>query len=233
MRDDMEVLLPGARGLVRQLWIAIMPCDLPVEEHVFHLRPLSYIVDYLVWAARLAFGIDHDADVVHPAAQVPGNQVSRGILLSVAAAGQLDPVTLEEHPEDRHTAVIDTGIGKPAMTMRICGKVAKHVLVNFFLQVNTNGAVGADHFVGADPGIGGNVTTRIRNSRPAGNVAHRVMSALHGGGDQFHGKCLLGGIVRSGALRERQRGSEVKDKGTCDVSWMKHSHRELHELDTA
>ena len=68
---------------------------------------------------------------------------------------------------------------------RIGGAILLHVLVNKFLQVDADGAVDADNFVGANAGIGGDVTIWIGDVNVGGEllVANGVGGAFVGGGD--------------------------------------------------
>jgi hypothetical protein len=59
-----------------------------------------------------------------------------------------------------------------------------HILMDFFLKVDADGAVSANDFVGADAGAGGDVPSRVGNADVGGIVADDVMRALDGGGDE-------------------------------------------------
>jgi hypothetical protein len=67
---------------------------------------------------------------------------------------------------------------------RIRRKVAGHVFVDFFLQINADGAIGPDHFIGADSGGRWDVSSRIRDANVGGIIADGVMSSFDGGSYQ-------------------------------------------------
>src|SRR5690349_97577 len=53
--------------------ITVMSDDLPLEQHIFHLRPLSNVVHNQVAATLRRFLSHHDPDVQHSASQIPRN----------------------------------------------------------------------------------------------------------------------------------------------------------------
>ena len=59
-----------------------------------------------------------------------------------------------------------------------------HVLVNFLLQVDADGAVCANDLIGADAGIRGNVAAWIWDFHVGGIISDGVMRALDGRGDK-------------------------------------------------
>src|SRR5579859_7328471 len=93
--------------------------------------------------------------------------------------------------------MIDVGVGvseHPAALIGIGGKIILHVFVDFFLQVDAKGAVGANHFVGADACAGGDVAVGIGNSDVTRIVADDELCAL----DCCKGKSFEEGLVGVG-----------------------------------
>src|SRR5256885_15619500 len=52
----------------------------------------------------------------------------------------------------------------PAPLVWVSAEILDHILVNFFLQIDAHGAVGANNFVGAHSGIGRDISSRIGNT---------------------------------------------------------------------
>ena len=55
--------------------------------------------------------------------------------------------------------------------------------MNFFLEINAYGAVGADDHIGANASVGWNISARICDSHVGWIVSNRVMGALDRGRD--------------------------------------------------
>ena len=96
--------------------------------------------------------------------------------------------------------------------MWVQSEVTLHVLVNFFLKIDADGAVSANDLVGADASARSNVAAGVRDADVGGVVTDDVMGALDGCGDEAIGECwvaLLGaraGIeVANGSRRGPQR----------------------------
>ena len=69
--------------------------------------------------------------------------------------------------------------------IRIACEIRLHVLVNFFLQVDADGAIDPNDFVGANTGAGGDVSIGIRYTNVGRIVVNRVLRPFDGGGYQF------------------------------------------------
>ena len=79
---------------------------------------------------------------------------------------------------------ICVGMGEqPAPLVRVDCEILHHVFVHFFLQIDTHGAVATNNLVGANAGVGRNISARIWNADVGGTVVHRMVDALHGGGN--------------------------------------------------
>src|SRR5262249_22624228 len=102
----------------------------------------------------------------------------------------------------------------PAGLVGIGGEVALHVFVDFFLQVNADGAKGANYLVGANAGSGGHVAVRVGNSNVRPVVADDMVSTLDRSGDKALRKLLIsrkGSRRRLGAQKVRRRGQKGQD----------------------
>src|ERR1700741_4614939 len=101
--------------------------------------------------------------------------------------------TKKDH-QVRNPAMVDVGIWvpqKPVPPMWIGGEVALHILMNFFLKINTYGPVRADHFVGTKTCVGGQIAARIRDANIGWIVADGVVGSLDSGRDQRPQELLM------------------------------------------
>ena len=73
---------------------------------------------------------------------------------------------------------------QPAFFVRIGREILQHVLVNLFLEIDAHRAIRPNDLIGAYACVGRNVSARVWNSDVGGNVAHGVMRALDGSGDE-------------------------------------------------
>jgi len=168
--------------------------DFPVEENVFHLRSLADVVNHHVAPAPAGLLVDDDADVRHVPAQVPGNEVAGRIVFGTVRDGQGFSLPLEEDHQIRNTAVVDIRVRmsqQPAPLVWVGREILQHIFVDFFLQIDAHGAVGANNLISANSGIGGNVPAWIWNSDILRNVADGMVSALDGGGHQAARELLM------------------------------------------
>jgi len=60
----------------------------------------------------------------------------------------------------------------------------QHVDMDFFLQIDADGSIRADHFIGADSSRSGNISSRVGNPNVRAIVANEVMSSLYGSGHE-------------------------------------------------
>jgi hypothetical protein len=77
--------------------------------------------------------------------------------------------------------MIDVGVGmgeSPTALIGIGREILQHVFVNLFLQVDSDGAIGTNDFIRANPGIRGHVPTRVRNAYVGRYVSHRVLDSF-------------------------------------------------------
>jgi hypothetical protein len=87
--------------------------------------------------------------------------------------------------------------------------------MDFFLQIDADGAIGPDDFIGADSGGRRNIPSRVRDANVGRIVANDVVSAFHGGGHEAVKEAwsgtgeyrLRGGEQRLG-MTEKRNGQE-------------------------
>ena len=84
-----------------------------------------------------------------------------------------------------------------------------HVLVDFFLEVDADRSVGADDFVGADAGGGRNISSRIGDADVCGIIAHGVMGAFDGCGNEVVQEALSARRQLQSGRRNRLKTSEA------------------------
>jgi hypothetical protein len=73
--------------------------------------------------------------------------------------------------------------------------VTLHVLVNFFLKIDADGAVSANDLIGADAIARSNVAAGVRDADVGGVVTDDVLGALDGCRDQAIDECGLPCLV--------------------------------------
>jgi len=176
--------------------VAVVAGDFPGEENVFYFRAGTYVVFDEV-AARRRLLVHNNSDVGNVAAEIPGDEFARFVVGTVCSDRQRFSVAREKDLQVRHAAVVDVGIRAgqhPTALVGIGGEISQHVLVDFFLQVDAEGAIGAYDFVGADAGVGGNIAIGIGNSDVCRIVADDELCAL----DCRRGESLQEGLVEIG-----------------------------------
>jgi hypothetical protein len=90
--------------------------------------------------------------------------------------------------------MVNVGIGAPQQPVplaRVSRKILHHVFMDFFLQVDSQGAVRADDFISANARIRGDISAGIRNSHVGRNVSDGVVRAFDRSRDEFLQKLLL------------------------------------------
>lgn len=110
------------------------------------------------------------------------------VVFTFVGDGELLAFAGKEDHQVGDAAMVDVGIGAelhPAEMIRVDPKISFHVFVNFFLQIDAEGAVGADYFVGADAGVGGNIAAGIGDADVGGDVADIVGGTFDGGVGEF------------------------------------------------
>jgi hypothetical protein len=140
------------------------------------------------------FAVNDDTNVRHAAAQVPCDQIAGRIIVRAVGNRERFSLAAEKYRQIRDAAMVNILIRMllpPLPVVRISAPVLHDVLVDLFLQINTDSAVGANNFVRADSGIGGNVSSRIRNAYVRGVVADMMGSPFDCSGDQPLKKIML------------------------------------------
>jgi hypothetical protein len=80
----------------------------------------------------------------------------------------------------------------PAPLVGIGLEILHHVFVDFFLQIDANGPIGADDLVRTNPGVGRDISAGVRNAHIRRDVANGVMRTFGGGGDELTQELLTG-----------------------------------------
>src|SRR5713226_4552977 len=105
---------------------------------------------------------------------------------------------------------------QPSALIWICREIPQHILVNLLLQINADGAVCANDFIGANTGARRNVPVRIGNADVSRIITNGVLRALYGSSDEFLKKLLV--RQRScrrvlGQCGQKSQGKEKKGEG--------------------
>lgn len=182
-----------------------MPGDFPTEQYILHLRSFANVVDDHVSPANRRFFVHNNADVVKAVSQVPGDQISRRVILSATRDRQNLPIAFEESCQ-----VGNAPMGYvPVQRSRALGigiEVVLHVFVNFLLQIDAKGAVNPNNFIAANARIWRDVSSRIRNSNISGIVADCMCCSFN----RCSGEALQEFLLRIGLQRSalRKQGTE-------------------------
>jgi hypothetical protein len=80
---------------------------------------------------------------------------------------------------------------KPSALIWIGREIVQHILMNFLLQIDTDGAVCANDFMGADTGFSRNIPVWVGNSDVRRIIANAKVRTLNGRLDQFLKKLLV------------------------------------------
>jgi len=169
-------------------------------------------------AAFQGFYIHNDPDMRHISAQVPRDNIARGIILGVQRNRKTLAFAAEKCHQVGYAAVIDARIRMhlvPFYFGRIIRPIVHHVFVNFLLQIDANGPIGANNFVGADAGAGRDVSSGIVEMDVGGNVLYGMSCALDCRGHEFIEELLSGIYARGSALCEAKRCKQAHTK-QCD-----------------
>src|ERR1041385_7449497 len=142
------------------------------------------------------------------------------IIVGIRGERQRFSMPREENHQVRHATMIDIGIGGDACGactrpfFWICGNMVRHVLVNFFLQIDPNRAIDANYFVRADSSRSGHISTWIRYANISRIIPNDMLRALDCNRHEAVKKLLLkcGQSSRScgalwNAIPDRENGS--------------------------
>ena len=159
------------------LKIAIVPDDLPVEQHVLYARAGADVVHNQVVLVRLGREVGKYSNVLDTIAKLPGHDISGQVIGAIIGDRVRLPLAIEVGREVQDPAMIDVGIRSlRAPFFWILVPRELHVFVNFLLQINTRLAKSANHHIRADAGIVrdiaiGIVKLDVRRIVTGGNVA--------------------------------------------------------------
>lgn len=92
----------------------------------------------------------------------------------------------------------------------ISWEISFHILVDFFLEVDSRSAVRPDDLISAHARVLRNVAARIRNANVSRVVTHSVMRSFLRGGDQLFKKFLAGGGASRLRLCYGESGNKEK-----------------------
>jgi len=155
--------------------------------------------------------------VRYPSTEVPRNQIARRVIVGAVGNWERFSLTAEKHRQIWNPAVIYIGIRmglSPPPVVRVSAPVPNDVLVNFLLQVDSDGPVGTNNFIRADSGAGRNISARVGDPNVRVVVAYVMRGSFDRGGDEPLKECLL----RGGLLSARQAGGGGnKDGGSAAI----------------
>ena len=196
-----------------------MPGNFPPEQNILHLRPITNIVHNHPPPICSAT-INHNADVRHIPAKIPGDQIARRVIIRTGTNRQRLSLAAEKRHQVWNSPVIDIRIGArkaPQTPARIGLKIPEHVLMHLFLKVDSHDAIRTNDFIGADTGIGGHIPTGIRNAHVRSVVANCMVGSLDSGSDESAKKVLLSDRDGSPCLRgcEKERACENNRQQHC------------------
>jgi len=83
--------------------------------------------------------IHNNANVPNASTQIPGHQIARNIIRCPTRNWKRFSISLKEDHEVGYPPMINVGIRTvepPASLIRVSGEIAKHVFVNFLLQID-------------------------------------------------------------------------------------------------
>ena len=160
------------------------------------MRAPADVVNDEITAGLRRFLVHYDSDVGDLAAEILGDEVAGTIVKRVGRERQRFTLTAEKDHEIRDAAMVNIRVGCLVVRARpfvwVQSEVTLHVLVNFFLKIDADGAVSANDLVGADASAGSNVAAGVRDADVGGVVTDDVMGALDGCCDEAIGECGLG-----------------------------------------
>lgn len=142
-----------------------MSRDPPPEQHVLDLRARPDVVQHQGTLLGGRAPIYDDSDVRNTSTQIPGNDVSRGVVIRSLGDWQDFTLTPKESRKVGNAAVIDISVGLPQSPfLWIRGETTRHVLVDFLLQVDADLPVDPNQFIRAHPAVSGDISARVRNA---------------------------------------------------------------------
>jgi hypothetical protein len=183
--------------------------DLPVKKDIFHLWPCANVVHDYVAAGKQGLPVHHHANVSQPATQVLGHQVAWIVIIGAICDRQAFAFAAEEDHQIGHAAVVDVRVRLASSPFSgICAEIRRHVLMHFFLQIDSQCPIGANHLVRANSDIGGHVSAGINETNIGWIVADGVLRAVKRRSGKLPKKSLP-------CLRSPWKLPKLRRKHTC------------------
>ena len=147
--------------------------------------------------------VDDHANVRNVSTQIPSDKITRNVVSDIGGRGEIFSLSTEEHHQVSNAPMIDVGVGMeelPSKVIRVTPEIGLHVLVNFFLQIDADGAINSNDLVVANTGVCGHVAVGIRDTNGGRLVPHRVVGAFNGSSREFLRECDPGRVRGSSVL---------------------------------
>jgi hypothetical protein len=77
--------------------------------------------------------------------------------------------------------MVDFAVRTTLPAVRIRVEIPHYVFMNLLLEIDSDRPIAANHFVGADAGVCGDVPARVRNTNVVGDISDRMMRTLDSG----------------------------------------------------
>jgi hypothetical protein len=143
---------------------------LELEKNIFFLYPMPDIVDH----KRYSIGclpVGHDTDVEDTLAEIPGDKISRMVVLWIFRDINSGTTSLEKLHQIRNSSVVDIRIRRlHAPLPGIVRKIGSHVLVYEFLKIDIELPKRSDENVCATAGFDQDISLGIFKSDVGGIV---------------------------------------------------------------
>ena len=150
--------------------ISVVSDHLELEKNIFFLCPMPDIVDHKRYSIR-CLPVGHDTDVEDTLAEIPGDKISRMVVLRIFRDFNGGTTTLEKPHQIRNSSVVDIRIRRlHAPLPGIVRKVGFHVLVYELLKIDIELPKRSDENVCATAGFDRDVSPWIFQSDVGGIV---------------------------------------------------------------
>jgi hypothetical protein len=147
--------------------------NLELEKNIFFLCPMPDIVDYKRYAVGCP-SVGHDTDMEDTLSEIPGDKVSRIVVLRVFRDFNGPTVSLEKLHQVRNPSVVDIRIRRlHAPLPGIMRKIGFHVFVDELLKIDIELPKRSDEDVCATTGLNRDVSSWVFQSHVRGIVRGR------------------------------------------------------------
>jgi len=150
--------------------ISVVSDHLKLEKNIFFLYPMPDIVDY----KRYSIGclpVGHNTDVEDTLSEIPGDEISRMVVLRIFRDFNGCTTALEKLHQIRNPAVVNIRIRRlHAPLPGIVRKIGSHVLVYEFLKIDIELPKRSDENVCATAGFDRDISLGIFKSDVGGIV---------------------------------------------------------------